>query len=121
MSKAYKRTIIGIVISFAVMAAIALLPPETEMMSRQAWTYLGCFAFMLVAMISRALPDWAAVIAAMVLLCATKVGTVATVTSQFATSTVWLCIGVFIMSIGVNNSGIMKRLALWILTKFPGT
>ena len=76
---------------------------------------------MLVAMISRALPDWAAVIAAMVLLCATKVGTVATVTSQFATSTVWLCIGVFIMSIGVNNSGIMKRLALWILTKFPGT
>ena len=121
MSKAYKRTIIGVVISFAVMAAIALLPPETEMMSRQAWTYLGCFAFMLVAMISRALPDWAAVIAAMVLLCATKVGTVATVTSQFATSTVWLCIGVFIMSIGVNNSGIMKRLALWILTKFPGT
>ena len=110
MSKAYKRTIIGIVISFAVMAAIALLP-----------TPMGCFAFMLVAMISRALPDWAAVIAAMVLLCATKVGTVATVTSQFATSTVWLCIGVFIMSIGVNNSGIMKRLALWILTKFPGT
>ena len=29
MSKAYKRTIIGVVISFAVMAAIALLPPET--------------------------------------------------------------------------------------------
>lgn len=121
MRKETKRTILGVLIGVVVLLAISYLPPETEMMSRQAWTYLGCFAFMLVAMISKALPDWAAVLAAMVLLVAFKVGTVGNVTAQFAASTVWLCIGVFVMSIGVNNCGIMKRLALWILTKFPGT
>lgn len=121
MSKETKRTILGVVIGLIVLLAIAYLPPESELMTRQAWQYLGCFAFMLVAMISRALPDWASVLITMVLLVALKVGKVGDVTSQFASSTVWLCIGVFIMSIGVNNSGIMKRLALWILTKFPGT
>lgn len=121
MSKGYKRTILGTLAGLVVMLAIAYLPPETDMMTRQAWQYLGCFAFMLITMISRALPDWTAVLATMVLIVALRVGKVADVTAQFASSTVWLCIGVFIMSIGVNNSGIMKRLALWILTKFPGT
>ncbi len=121
MSKETRKTILGVIGGLIVMLLIAYLPPESEMMTRQGWQYLGCFAFMLIAMISKALPDWAAVLATMVLLVALKVGTVGNVTAQFASSTVWLCIGVFIMSIGVNNSGIMKRLALWILTKFPGT
>ena len=121
MSKETKTTILGILLGLAAMFVIAFVPPETELMTRQAWQYLGCFAFMLIAMISKALPDWTAVLATMVLIVALKVGKVGDVTAQFASSTVWLCIGVFIMSIGVNNSGIMKRLALWILTKFPGT
>lgn len=121
MQKATKRTIIGLVIGALALAIIGFLPPETEAMSRAAWQYLGIFVFMLVAIISRALPDWASVLMAMALLVVFKVGAVKEVTAQFASSTVWLCISVFIMSIGVNNSGIMKRLALWILTKFPGT
>ena len=121
MSKNTKRTLLGFVVAIAALLLIAYLPTETEAMSRAAWQYLGCFVFMLVLIISRAIPDWAAVLCTMAVLVALKVATVAEVTSNFASSTVWLCIGVFIMSIGINNSGFMKRLALWVLTRFPGT
>ena len=121
MSKNTKRTLLGFAVAIAALLLIAYLPAETEAMSRAAWQYLGCFVFMLVLIISRAIPDWAAVLCTMAVLVALKVATVAEVTSNFASSTVWLCIGVFIMSIGINNSGFMKRLALWVLTRFPGT
>ena len=121
MSKQTKKTIFGIIGGIIVMLLIAYIPPVTEMMSRQGWQYLGCFAFLLVCLISGALPDWVATLATMVMLLVFKIGTVATVTSQFSGTTVWLCIGVFIMSVGINNSGFMKRLAIWVLTKFPGT
>ena len=57
----------------------------------------------------------------MVMLLVFKLGKVADVTVEFSGTTVWLCIGVLFMSVGINNSGFMKRLALWVLTKFPGT
>ena len=121
MSKAMKKTIFGILGGIVLMLLIGFLPPETEMMTRAAWQYVGCFAFLLTCLISGALPDWVATLATMFMILVFKIGTVANVTSQFAGTTVWLCIGVFLMSIGINNSGFMKRLALWVLTKFPGT
>jgi len=121
MSKQEKKTIIFTLIGLAVAAIIGFLPPETELMTRVGWKYIGCFAFLLTVLISGALPDWASVAATMALVVALKVGKVSEVTAQFSGSTIWLCIGVFIMSIGINNSGIMKRIALWVLTKFPGT
>lgn len=121
MTKQTKKSLIVLVIAVTAMLLIAFLPPETAEMSRAAWKYLGCFAFMLITMIGQAFPDWACVLAAMGLIVAMGAGTVANVTSSFASSTLWLIIGVFIMSIGINNSGIMKRIALWVLIKFPGT
>ena len=121
MSKQMKKTIFGILGGIVLMLLIAYLPPETEMMSRQGWQYLGCFGFLLTCLISGALPDWVATLATMVMLLVFKLGKVADVTVEFSGTTVWLCIGVFIMSVGINNSGCMKRLALWVLTKFPGT
>ena len=121
MKKETKKTLIGIIAGAVVMLLIAFLPPETAAMTRQAWQYLGCFSFLLITLISGALSDWVATLLTMVLLLAFKVTDIPTVTSQFSGSTVWLCIGVFLMSVGINNSGFMKRLALFILTKFPGT
>lgn len=121
MSKQTKKTLLGFAIAAVALVLIGFLPPESEAMTRAAWQYLGCFVFMLALIISRAVPDWAAVLATMAIIVAMKIATVAEVTSNFASSTVWLCIGVFVMSIGINNSGFMKRLALWILTKFPGS
>ncbi len=121
MSKQTKKILFGIMAGLIAMLIIGFLPAETELMSRQAWKYLGCFAFLLITLVSGSLPDWIATLSTMVLLLAFRVGTVSEITAQFSGSTYWLCVGVFLMSIGVNNCGIMKRLALWVLTKFPGT
>ena len=56
MSKNTKRTLLGFVVAIAALLLIAYLPAETEAMSRAAWQYLGCFVFMLVLIISRAIP-----------------------------------------------------------------
>lgn len=121
MKEQTKKTLWGISIGLVMMLIIAYIPPTTDMMSRQSWQYLGCFTFLIICLISNALPDWVATLATMVLLLVFKIATVSTVTSQFAGTTVWLCIGVFIMSAAINNSGFMKRLALLMLTKFSGT
>lgn len=121
MSKETRKSLIVFLIAAVALVLISFLPPETGDMTRASWKYLGCFAFMLITMIGRAFPDWACVLATMGLIVALGAGKVATVTASFASSTLWLVIGVFIMSIGINNSGIMKRIALWVLVKFPGT
>ena len=82
MSKSMKKSIFGIVLGFIIMFAIAYLPPVTDMMSRQAWQFLGCFAFMLTCLISGALPDWVAIIATMFLMLAFKITDVAGITSS---------------------------------------
>ena len=109
MSKQMKKTIFGILGGIVLMLLIAYLPPETEMMSRQCWQYLGCFGFLLTCLISGALPDWVATLATMVMLLVFKLGKVADVTVEFSGTTVWLCIGVFIMSVlktGLANCGL---------------
>ncbi len=121
MKKDTKKTIIAILGGLIAMLLISFIPPETQMMTRQGWQYLGCFAFLIICLVSGALSDWVATLATMVLLLVFRVTDVATVTSQFSGTTVWLCIGVFVMSIGINNSGFMKRMALLILKNFPGT
>lgn len=80
MSKQMKKTIFGILGGIVLMLLIAYLPPETEMMSRQGWQYLGCFGFLLTCLISGALPDWVATLATMVMLLVFKLGKVADVT-----------------------------------------
>lgn len=121
MSKDVKKKLLFVLLAIAVMLVIGFVPAETEAMSRTAWQYLGIFGLMLVLLITAALPDWATCLAVLALLVVFKIGTVSEVMSQFGSSTVWLVIGIFTLSIGLNNSGFLKRIALWIVTKFPGT
>ena len=121
MSKDVRKKLLFVLLAIAVMLVIGFVPAETEAMSRTAWQYLGIFGLMLVLLITAALPDWATCLAVLALLVVFKIGTVSEVMSQFGSSTVWLVIGIFTLSIGLNNSGFLKRIALWIVTKFPGT
>lgn len=121
MSKDIRKKLLFVLLAIAVMLVIGFAPAETEAMSRTAWQYLGIFGLMLVLLITAALPDWATCLAVLALLVVFKIGTVSEVMSQFGSSTVWLVIGIFTLSIGLNNSGFLKRIALWIVTKFPGT
>ena len=59
-SASMRKNIIFLLISFALMFAIAFLPEESSLMPRSAWKFMGIFVGMLVMIISRALPEWSA-------------------------------------------------------------
>ena len=118
MKEFNKKSIIMLVISIAVGAVIANIPPF-EGLTATSMTYLGIFVGMLIMLIANALPSWATCLGAMALMVAFQVGSLAEVFSAFGGSIVWLMIAVFAFATGIENSGLLTRLALKMLTIFP--
>ena len=102
-------------------AAVAYLPAETSEMTREAWKFCGCFLFLLLALILKIMADYTAMLTTMALLCLCGACPFHDAAAAFSSSTIWLCIGVFLMGIGISNSGIGRRIALRILLFFPRT
>ncbi len=102
-------------------AAVAFLPPETAEMTRAAWKFCGCFVFLLQALFFKFMADYAAMLATLALLSVWRVCSFHETVMAFSSQTLWLCIGVFLMGIGISNSGIGRRIALRILLLFPGS
>lgn len=113
-----KKSLIVIVISLVVGAIVSQLPPPGGLDS-VGMTYLGIFVGMLIMLIANALPSWATCLGAMALMVAFKIGTVAEVFSAFGGSIVWLMVAVFAFATAIENSGLLTRLALKMLTIFP--
>ena len=116
----HRRTVLFI-LSLLCAGAVAILPSETGEMTHTAWKFCGCFLFLILTLIFRTMTDYAAMLTTMAMLCVLKVCSFQTVATAFSSSTIWLCIGVFLMGVGINNSGIGRRTALKILMLFPGS
>lgn len=112
------KNLIILIVSIVVGAVIANVPP-LEGLDATGMTYIGIFIGMLIMLITNALPTWATCLGAMGLMVAFKIGTVAEVFSSFGGSIVWLMIAVFAFAAGLQNSGLMTRLALKMLTVAP--
>ena len=118
MKEFSRKNLVLLVVSIAVGVVIAHIPPP-EGLDSVGMTYLGIFVGMLVALISNAVPSWAACLGALALMVAFRVGTVAEVFSAFGGSIVWLMIAVFTFAAAIENSGLLTRLALKMLSVFP--
>lgn len=119
--KISKKNVLWIAIALALLFLVAFVPGETEAMTRTAWKYLGIFVALLVLLLSRAIPDWAAGLGSLCMMVLFNIGTIPQVFAPFGDSTIWLLIGIYTLSIGLNNSGLIKRVAFIILDKFPLT
>lgn len=112
------KNLIILIVSIVVGVVIANVPP-LEGLDAKGMTYIGIFIAMLIMLITNALPTWATVLGAMGLMVAFQIGSVAEVFSSFGGSIVWLMIAVFAFAAGLQNSGLMTRLALKMLTVAP--
>lgn len=119
MSKATKKTILFVLIALAEILIIGLVPAETETMSRAGWEYLGIFAALLTLSISNAMPGFAVGIFCCAAIALFNIGSFAAVFATFSSTTVWLIIAIYLICVGLGNSGIMQRIALNILKLFP--
>lgn len=119
MKKETSKKIIFIVAAVVVAAVIGFAIPESELLGRAGWQYLGLFIGMLIVIVSGAVQDWAAALAVCVFLVLFNIDTFPKVFTQFAGTQAWTIIAIYAFCTGLANSGFMKRIALTLLNLFP--
>lgn len=128
---------IGLIVSLILLIvfyALALTVGRTSAeLSSASYVYAGVFLSVVVLLLTGALPDWVVVMGASALLIlsdalfrlagvyADPVFTMSGLFGAFSGSTVWLIIMVFALSAGISKSGLLNRIAILILSKFPPT
>ena len=130
-----KIGLIGSLVLLIVFYVLALTFNSTDgsALTSASFVYAGVFLAVIVLLLTSALPDWVVVIAASAILIlsdalfrlfgvyADPVFTMKGLFGAFSESTVWLIIMVFALSAGISKSGLLSRVALIILSKFPPT
>ena len=90
-------------------------------LSTQGSVCLGTLVFAIVWWVAGVLPEYATAILMVVAFYIFAGVDVKTSTSAFSTSTMWLLLAAFSLGAGMKNSGLMKRIAHGIISKFPNT
>lgn len=99
---------------------IALLEPP-DPLNVNSMRLLGIFACAVIWLMVNLIPDFVVIIAALAAIVMAKVGTNAQVFATFTSDTTWLLIGALSIGAGLSKSGLLSRMALGIMSKFPGT
>lgn len=107
-------------ISVGVGLIIALLPVPAGL-ERPALIYMGIFFAFILLNVFETFPIHISALLALVALVVTKVCEPAVAFGPYASSTVWLLIGVFGFGAAIGNSGLLKRVAFTVLSWFPAT
>ena len=110
--------IITALISVGIAVWICLLTPP-EGLTVEAIRFIGCFMGGMLLCVFRSIPDWLASLAALMALVLLKVGSFAAVFAPFSGTTLWLIIPAYGIACVVGKTGLLKRVALHILSWFP--
>lgn len=95
--------------------------PAPEGLSLQAWHMFAIFAATIAGILTQPLPSGAVMLIALCATIFTKTLTEAKALSGFASGTVWLIFCAYILSLGFVTSGLGKRIAYKMLSKFGGS
>lgn len=87
----------------------------------QAWRIFSVFIAVIVGFILRPYPMGLLVLAGLVILVTTQTVTIKEALSGFADSTVWLVVAAFLLARAMIDTGLGKRIALWLVSKLGRT
>ncbi len=93
--------------------------PAPEGLTQQAMIYVGIFVCVVAWLVVRAVPDWAAFLTAIAAYVVFGLAKFSEVFASFADSTIWVLFGAFGISTVIAKTGLVKRLAFWVLRLFP--
>lgn len=103
-------------------AAVALIATcPIPGLSYQATAVLGILIMAIVWWITGILPEFVTAVVMAVLFVVVAGISVGATFSTFASSTWWLLLSAFTLGVGMKTSGLMRRIALAIVNKFPRT
>lgn len=117
----YKRIIggiLGIGLGFYVGS---LAPPAGSGMGPASMIFLGTFVCAVVWWMLEFMPDYVTCLLMVSSWVVLKVVPFKTAFGAFADTTVWLLIGALGIGVGVASSGLLNRIALVVMSKFPAT
>ncbi len=122
MSEQQKRIVKIVVSALGAVAAVFLIATcPIPGLSYQATAVLGILVMAIVWWITGVLPEFVTAVVMAVLFVVVAGVSTGAVFSTFASSTWWLLLSAFTLGVGMKKSGLMKRIALAIVNKFPRT
>lgn len=119
--EAKRRTKLGCAAAGALVAAVLIATCPIPGLSYQATAVLGILIMAIVWWITGVLPEFVTAVVMAVLFVVVAGISVGATFSTFASSTWWLLLSAFTLGVGMKTSGLMRRIALAIVRKFPRT
>ena len=102
-------------------ALLILLLRSFTQVSFQAWSIFAVFIVVILSFILRPYPMGMMVMIGLIVLVATKTITIHESLAGFADSTVWLVVSAFLLAAAMIDTGLGKRIALWLVSKLGKT
>ncbi len=119
--EAKRRIKLGCAAAGALLAAVLIATCPIPGLSYQATAVLGILIMAIVWWITGVLPEFVTAVVMAVLFVVVAGISVGATFSTFASSTWWLLLSAFTLGVGMKTSGLMRRIALAIVRKFPRT
>ena len=119
--EAKRRIKLGCAAAGALVAAVLIATCPIPGLSYQATAVLGILIMAIVWWITGVLPEFVTAVVMAVLFVVIAGISVGATFSTFASSTWWLLLSAFTLGVGMKTSGLMRRIALAIVRKFPRT
>ena len=119
--EAKRKIKLGCAAAGALAAAVLIATCPIPGLSYQATAVLGILIMAIVWWITGVLPEFVTAVVMAVLFVVVAGISVGATFSTFASSTWWLLLSAFTLGVGMKTSGLMRRIALAIVRKFPRT
>ena len=119
--EAKRRIKLGCAVAGALAAAVLIATCPIPGLSYQATAVLGILIMAIVWWITGVLPEFVTAVVMAVLFVVVAGISVGATFSTFSSSTWWLLLSAFTLGVGMKTSGLMRRIALAIVRKFPRT
>ena len=112
------KYILNLVIAAAIMAAILMAPFGTGL-EREAVKYLSVLAAMVFMLISGVFDEHIVILASLAACVILKVASFSTIFSAYSGTTMWMVLTILPITVVIQKSGLMNRIALYLLKMVP--
>lgn len=99
-------------------SVIIFVHPKTNEIPQEAWNLLAIFIATIISLIIKLMPTGQTVLLSFTLLILTKTLTISQCFGAFSSSVVWMIFFVFLISIGIVNVKLNKRIAYFFIRRF---
>lgn len=116
----YMKYGLNLLIAVLILGTILLLPIEFGL-AREAVEYLAILAAMVFMLITGVFDEHVVILATLALCVVLKVASFSTIFSAYSGTTMWMVLTILPITVVIEKSGLMNRIALYLLKIFPNS